>query len=783
MSAERGRARTAGFLAVLVVFAAAPRASAQVADVSAPAAVVPAAPAGVAPLGQVSLAPPLTLSALSPLPTVLSLSAPSVPLLAPAAAPAAAATAAVPEPEPAAAAASPAATPAATPAAASASEPAATATPASASAAEAAKTAPLSAPPAVPDMAAMRWVNRFIARIETELAKTAAKPEELSRRSDFDARAGDGEAEPQLRESAALDTEHPHEGWTRVVHFMDEKTIVTGGMDGTIRFLDITSGRLLKELNGHAGVIRALDLSPDKRYLYSADDAGAILRWDLKRGGRPRTLQRPTGQSVRAFRLSPEGHVLATGEHDGTLALWDAVSGRRLQSIALGQTVYDIAYSRGGRYILAAGDDGVIRRVEVQTGAIALFPGHAKGVRALAVRPTDGLLLSAGEDGTIRSWDVETGRETSRYAVADKWVRSIAFAPDGAAIYTGNINGRVDRLEVDPEGRVGKSRTLYTHDDVVFHTALSPAGDFLVSSGRDLRVGIMAADGRLQQLRGSGGPVHAMFVLDDGKLVGVSHDGALLLWENPQDRPRRVEAHAKTARALAVAPNGTVATGGDDKLVLLRRPQRQALELSGHTGRVRALAFSPDQKLLASAGDDRLLLLRDAQTGSVRLRIPLPRSIEVVHALAFSPDGRRLAIAGRDGVVRELDVRKRKLLPAWVQRHKGYIRSLAYRRDGRVLATGGRDGSLWLWDARSRLPLKQLKGHTDDVNSLDFDANGRLLSASDDKTVRLWDPRGPGRVFAGLRPFSSARFTRDGARVLAIDDRQEIASFDAGPGR
>jgi WD40 repeat protein len=288
------------------------------------------------------------------------------------------------------------------------------------------------------------------------------------------------------------------------------------------------------------------------------------------------------------------------------------------------------------------------------------------------------------------------------------------------------------------------------------------------------------ANGALTQVTGHGGPVHAMFLLKDGTPVGVSHDGSLLIWKSTRDTPIRVKSHALTARALAVSDGGTLATGGDDRIVLLHLPGRvEPLPLSGHTARVRALAFSPDGKLLASGGDDRMLWVWDARNGNKRFLVQMPQEIEVIHALAFSPDGRRLAIAGRDGLVRELDLRTHKLLPAWERRHQGYIRSLAYSADGRVLATGGRDGSVWLWEARSGRPMKQLKGHSDDVNSLDFDSRQRLLSASDDKTVRLWDTtRDRVTVFRGLRPFSTARFSKGGARILAIDDREALTGFD-----
>ncbi len=43
-----------------------------------------------------------------------------------------------------------------------------------------------------------------------------------------------------------------------------------------------------------------------------------------------------------------------------------------------------------------------------------------------------------------------------------------------------------------------------------------------------------------------------------------------------------------------------------------------------------------------------------------------------------------------------------------------------------------------VWDLKSMRCVNTLKGHTFDVNSLELMSNGQLLSASSDKTIKLW---------------------------------------------
>jgi len=72
--------------------------------------------------------------------------------------------------------------------------------------------------------------------------------------------------------------------------------------------------------------------------------------------------------------------------------------------------------------------------------------------------------------------------------------------------------------------------------------------------------------------------------------------------------------------------------------------------------------------------------------------------------------------------------------------HKGLVKTIAFSPSGKWMASGSYDETIILWDVSGFQlePINQLRGHFSFVNSVAFIDDDHLVSGSDDKTIGLW---------------------------------------------
>src|SRR5437588_3227871 len=77
--------------------------------------------------------------------------------------------------------------------------------------------------------------------------------------------------------------------------------------------------------------------------------------------------------------------------------------------------------------------------------------------------------------------------------------------------------------------------------------------------------------------------------------------------------------------------------------------------------------------------------------------------------------------------------------PVKVEGHTDNVYSLCFSPDGKLLASASGDGTARLWDVATGKQKRELKGHDGNVYAVAFTPDGKgILTAGGDKLLMLW---------------------------------------------
>jgi WD40 repeat protein len=558
---------------------------------------------------------------------------------------------------------------------------------------------------------------------------------------------------------------------------------------------------------------RRLRFSPDGRYLAEVW-AGVATVLDARTGDKLAHLSEPG--SVYDVAFSAASDRLTLVDQSGTVRIKDVPTGQVVRTIPLpvadDPTLGRVVLGRNGTLVARVGRSPAPRSPiptiqvhDLEGGAPAEIKGIATSMLADADFSPTGRYLAVAVAGSEQTWIYAYDRPGRRLelaaTLATPGVRQVAFDPTGVHLATLSAPNHV-RIWLSQVGReqfdlrFRSPATVYGQG--ILHVAFSPDGRRLaVAAGSDA-VRIAPADAAPE--------ARNLVVVNRSRSSALSLDGHTLVQANPDTtvsirdvaakrEVRRLPAHPDQVRALRISPDGlTLACRCADHSVhvwpLDGGPQLAAYQWRPTSGPAPAaprlgswpISFSPDSQSLAAYFPDNAIHVWEARSGRQLRLIPGPADGGPLSDLAFSLDGGRLLATTRNAF-RVWAVETGQELVTRAAPAESIYRWLVCRPQTDQVALGYSDGTIRFLNAATGDVVTALTGHTT-MAGLAISPDGRrLVSAGDDRVMKLWDLT-TGRELLSFPEYTAgAHFSSDGTRLYTVSAESTLAHLKLWDGR
>lgn len=521
----------------------------------------------------------------------------------------------------------------------------------------------------------------------------------------------------------------------------DERRVIVGGRNGSVKIFDLASGRCLQQFDAHGEYVFGVAMTRDGRRVYSAGWDGIFTAHDVETGKCLFREEQPGKLSTLV--LSPDEKQAWTGSHSGILRAWSltndgAKSTGDVLSLPNDWSILSAALTPDGQSLLVGTEDDVLHWIDPQTGTVRKTLALSSHPEQIAFMKEDGrdILVLGRKDQQVTLHDIETGEQVGALKDLQSWVNEVAISPNGRWLVCSN--GLHWCLWDLPERRCvrtfeapalitgaiflsnGELVTLDWGGAVRRYAIEAPTrAPILVAlprRARELASGRVAVDAALQEATSAleAGRINDAIAsakrARDAKGFERAPD-VLDVWERIAQRAKRTGIRtiwpvdrwgpAKGSSGMTVDPSRKYLATADAQgavtiwaLATNGLPQRHR-EFTFHSDELasRSLSFSANGKLLA-VGTYKCLHVFDIEGGTSRVTTE-PRGY--VRDVAFGgPDDTLLAALDDHGHAHVFRVSDMQRI-ATVRGPENWVNALAFADDDRLLV-GDYNGHLLCWD-------------------------------------------------------------------------------------
>jgi len=550
-----------------------------------------------------------------------------------------------------------------------------------------------------------------------------------------------------------------------------------------ILYRALDHGFTLQKFEGHGPGVWCASFSPDGQSVLTGGIDGTIRLWNPKTG---EELQRFIHEGGACPTFSPDGKLMVSGGADHTVRFWNIDTGESIRIIDDHEDyVYKPIFSPDGMYMLTYSDDHTARLRDPDNGELIHILQHPNQVNSAIFSPDGRTILTAGLDFIIREWDVQTGNQLRIFEHPNEegiQIQNLIYAPDGKTFFSAPVNNTIYQWDVE-SGEILKRFTI-SKDERLINIDISPSGHYLIagSSANIIYLWDVESGDLLRTYTGQQSNVYDLdFSPDEQSFVAGEEGGTPRLWATMMEsEPFVYRGSSGRVHSAAFTPVGKAITSDEDGIVHIwdATTGEQSIQLpTGSENVVATTEPSPDGQYLLTSGDETILW--NLQTGQ-----EIKRFAHLSFSVTFSPDTTHILTGGMDGLIYLWNIKTGEREQT-LEGHHSEVTDLKYSLDGIEILSASWDNTAILWDAQSGEIIHSFE-HDGPLNTAIFHPDGeRIITVAGDNFVRIWD-KNTGeelqRFAAPTSNFNDAVLMPDGEHIMvaATDGTVRLYELDTG---
>ncbi len=296
--------------------------------------------------------------------------------------------------------------------------------------------------------------------------------------------------------------------------------------------------------------------------------------------------------------------------------------------------------------------------------------------------------------------------------------------------------------------QVEKIHSLTGHRDCVYTVEASDDATHIFSAGGDGMIvrWDLAAPEQGELIAKLPNSVYAIHYLqkEDHLIAGHNYEGIHLLdWKEKKEIASLKLSTASIFDIQSVQNDILVASGDGSVMVVDLEKWMVKKRLIASEKSARVIAINPIEGEVAVGFSDYFIRIFSWDDYSLKYEFQAHQNS--VFTLRYTQDYKFLISGSRDARLKAWDVSSGYVQAAEVVAHLFAINHMAFSPSGKYFVTGSMDKSIKVWDTKELKLLKVIDkarhaGHGTSVNKLLWTSfNDQLVSASDDRTLSVWE--------------------------------------------